>query len=621
MAFHGPGRGRGRRRHSDSRDDEQKPKIKITDKRMLAWFARYLLPHWPKLLVGTVAMIISTVASMAPPYILGKGVIDKVIVGQDSSLLMQYIVIMAAAFFGENLFNAIRMAVMHILGQRFVYDLRAELYQHVQRLSLSYFETTQTGDVMSRISNDVDAVEDMVVHGTDTVFRDALQILLVIGVLFWMRPELALIALAPVPIFVTAMIIFARVIRPIFRRVRDDLGEINARLQERIGGIQVIKAFAREEHEYKHFDEASFAYYRNRVRTIWLWTTFFPAVNFVVSCGVLLVTWRGAVLAGSISDPATAGDIVVFIGYLQGFYWRFGALIQVYNLYNRALASVSRIFELMDEEPEVTDAPDAIEAGRLEGQVELRDVSFRYRTGEMVLEHVSVVAKPGETVALVGRSGAGKTSLVNLIPRFYDPVEGAVLIDDTDVRTLTQKSLRANIGMVLQETFLFIGTVKENVRYGRLEATDEEIIEACRAAHAHEFIEKLPEKYDTEIGERGVKLSGGQKQRLAIARAILADPRILILDEATSLVDTEAEQIIQKALENLMSGRTTFVIAHRLSTIRNADKIVVIDQGEVIEQADHTTLMGLNGLYARMYEQQFRYQQTGVPMEGELFGP
>ena len=246
MAFHGHGRGHGRRRHSDSRDDEQKPKIKITDKRMLTLFARYLLPHWPKLLVGTVAMIISSVASMAPPYILGKGVIDKVIVGQDSSLLIQYIVIMGAAFFGENLFNAIRMAVMHILGQRFVYDLRAELYQHVQRLSLSYFETTQTGDVMSRISNDVDAVEDMVVHGTDTVFRDALQILLGIGVLFWMRPELALIALAPVPIFVTAMIIFARVIRPIFRRVRDDLGEINARLQERIGGIQVIKAFARE---------------------------------------------------------------------------------------------------------------------------------------------------------------------------------------------------------------------------------------------------------------------------------------------------------------------------------------------------------------------------------------
>ncbi len=617
--FHGSG---GRRHHrSGETHEDGTPPLKITDTRMLKWFAGYLLPHWPKVLVGTLAMIVSSVASLAPPYILGMGIINRVVIEQEPGLLNQYLAIMLAAYFGESIFSAIRMNVMHVLGQRFVYELRTNLYRHTQQLSLSFFERHKTGDVMSKISNDVDAVEDMVVHGTDTVISDGLRIVLMIGMLFYVKPELALWALLPVPIFTVAMIIFSRVIRPVFRRIRDELGEINARLQERLTGIQVIKAFAREDYEFGVFEEASSNYYRARVRTIWLWSSFFPAVSFIISCGVLLVVWRGSVIAADLQDPAIAGVIVTFIGYLQGFYWRFGSLIQVYNLYNRALSSVARIFELLDEKPDVRDAEDATDIGQVEGRVEVDNVSFRYATGEMVLEDVSVVAEPGETVALVGRSGAGKTSLINLIPRFYDPVAGAVRVDGIDVRTVTQESLRRNIGMVLQETFLFNGSVRENVRYGKLEASDEEILAACQAAYADEFIQHLPEKYETQIGERGVKLSGGQKQRLAIARALLADPRILILDEATSLVDTEAEQIIQKALENLMRGRTTFVIAHRLSTVRNADKIVVIDEGAIVEQADHTTLMEQNGLYARMYDQQFRYQESGVPLDGaDLFG-
>jgi ATP-binding cassette, subfamily B, bacterial MsbA len=586
---------------------------------MLAWFTGYLLPHWPKILLATAAMIISTACSLAPTYVFGKGIVDRVIVGQDSALLNTYIIVMLATFLAENVFNGVRMNVMHILGQRFVYELRTQLYGHIERLSLSFFEAHQTGDVMSKVSNDVNAVEDMVVHGTDSVITDLVHIILVIGVLFWVKPSLALVALIPIPIIVTAMIIFARVIRPVYRKIRDQLGDINAQLQERIAGIQVIKAFAREEYEFELFDRASADYYKASVRTIWLWTTFFPAINFIVSCGLLLVMWRGSVIAGQPSGGITAGDMVIFIGYLGGFYFRFGSLARVHNLYNRALSSVARIFELLDEEPDVEDAEDADDLGDVEGRVEVENVTFRYATGEVVLEGVSVTAEPGETIALVGRSGAGKTSLINLIPRFYDPVAGAVRVDGTDVRRVTQKSLRKNIGMVLQETFLFNGTVNENVRYGRLDASDAEIVEACKAAYAHEFVSKLPEGYETQIGERGVKLSGGQKQRLAIARALLADPRILILDEATSLVDTEAEQIIQRALEHLMSGRTTFVIAHRLSTVRNADKIVVIDEGEVVEQADHATLIERNGVYARMYEQQFRFQETGVPMDPELF--
>ncbi len=613
--------GRGHHGGRGGSHDEDAPKLRITDRRMLSWFASRLLPHWPKLLLGTVSMLIGALSSLVPTYVFGKGIVDKVIIAGDQQLLLNYILIMGATFFGENLFNAARMNVMHILGQRFVYELRTELYRHVQGLSLSFFERNKTGDVMSKVSNDVNSVEDMLVHGTDTVISDSLQILFVMGILFWMRPELALVALIPVPIMVLGMLLFAHRIRPIFRKIRDELGEINARLQERISGIQVIKAFAREDYEFNLFDESSREYYKASVKTIWLWSTFFPAINFVISCGVLLVMWRGSLLAGQATDAATAGDIVVFIAYLQSFYWRFGSLVRVHNLYNQALSALSRIFELLDERPDVVDAPDAVELPPAEGRVELEHVSFRYATGEMVLEDVSVKADLGDTVALVGRSGAGKTSLVNLIPRFYDPIEGRVLVDGVDVRTVTQETLRRNIAMVLQDTFLFNGTVMENVRYGRLEATDEEVHNACVAAHADEFIQDLPEKYDTEIGERGVKLSGGQKQRLAIARALLADPQILILDEATSLVDTEAEQIIQQALENLMRGRTTFVIAHRLSTVRNADTIVVIDKGEIVEQADHQTLMARNGLYAQMYERQVRFQETGVPMaDGDLFG-
>jgi len=308
----------------------------------------------------------------------------------------------------------------------------------------------------------------------------------------------------------------------------------------------------------------------------------------------------------------------MFLGYLMRFYGPVGGLIRVYDMFNRALASLARIFQIFDEVPEIQDAPDAIVLEQVGGDVLLDAVSFKYRTGEVVLKNITVHAEPGETVALVGRSGAGKTSVINLIPRFYDPLEGRILVDGHDVREVTQQSLRQHIALVLQETFLFSGTAKENIAYGRLDATEEEIIAAAKAANAHQFIMKLPDEYETQIGERGVKLSGGQKQRIAIARAILADPSILILDEATSLVDTEAEQEIQQALEGLMQGRTVFVIAHRLSTVRNADKILVIEGGEIAEEADHETLMQQNGLYAEMYQRQFSLEDiwgTDAPAE------
>ncbi|MCD6351114.1 MAG: ABC transporter ATP-binding protein [Armatimonadetes bacterium] len=609
---HGLGLGRrGKKLARGSGTGEGDPEpLRITDRRMLGWFAQHLGPHWPSILVATIAMIVSSVAQVYVPVVVGQRIVQEAIIQGHSERLATYIGWMAGLVLLVNFFSAVRMNIMHRLGQLFVYDLRMIAYEHLQKLSLSYFHQHNTGDIMSRISNDVGSVEDMVVHGTDTVISSTAMLVFIIVILFRTNVLLATVALVPVPIFVGLVIVFARIIRPLYEKIREQLGEINTTLQENISGIQVVKAFGREDHELEEFRRTSQEYLRLNIRGIWLWTSFFPFLSFLTSMGMVVVIW----IAGTMTKTqhATVGDLLVFVGELQQFYQPVGSLLRVHNVFNRALAALARIFQLLDEEPDVKEAPDAIELEEVKGRVVIDHVSFRYKTGELVLKDVTVIAEPGETVAVVGRSGAGKTSLVNLIPRFYDPQEGRVLVDDIDVRQVTLRSLRSHMAMVLQETFLFDGTVKDNIRYGRLDATDEEIVEAAKAAYAHEFIQQLPDGYDTIVGERGVKLSGGQRQRIAIARALLRNPRILILDEATSLVDTEAEQMIQAALENLMQGRTTFVIAHRLSTVRNADKIVVIDGGEVVEQADHKTLMERGGLYADMYMRQFQLQEYGL---------
>ncbi|NLO06919.1 MAG: ABC transporter ATP-binding protein [candidate division WS1 bacterium] len=608
LGGHGRGRGGGGGHHREAdRYEEQVEPLSITDRRMLAWFAAYLGPHWPKLLLGLISMLAATAASLYYPQIL-KQIYDDVIAAGDLGPLPRLGWLLLATFFAMELFRAVRMNVMHQLGQRFVLDVRLNAYRHLLRQPLEFFETRRTGDIMSRISNDVNAVEDMVVHGVDTLISDSITVIATIAIILWMNTHLALVGMAPLPIFVVGIVIFGRIIRPLYEHIREKLGDINARLQESLEGTQVVKAFNREEHEYGRFADESTDYFRSNVRGIWLWTTFFPAMGFITSIGLILVIWRGAAM--TTTGLVTGGDVLAFLAYMQHFYQPIGSLVRVHNVFNRALASLARIFQLLDEEPKIKEKPDAIELPEVEGHVELDDITFRYSTGEIVLEHVSVTAEPGETVAIVGRSGAGKTSLVNLIPRFYDPQEGRVLVDGHDVRDVKLDSLRSQIGIVLQDTFLFNDTVRNNIRYGRIDATDEEIEEAAERAYAWEFIKDLSEQYDTMIGERGVKLSGGQKQRIAIARALLADPRILILDEATSLVDTEAEQLIQRALDNLRHNRTTFVIAHRLSTVRDADKILVIQGGQIVEEDNHEQLMARNGVYAEMYNRQFRLQDV-----------
>ncbi|NSW55508.1 MAG: ABC transporter ATP-binding protein [Armatimonadetes bacterium] len=620
----GGGRGWGRRGGSDDALKKTKP-LKITDRRMLGWFYTSIArEHWPKIALGVFCMITSASLGLYVPMVM-KSIFDDVIQDGRRDLLagLVYQLLMYQA--GSQVLGAARTTIMHLLGQRLVHVLRMQCFSHLVTLGMSYFERERTGDIMSRVSNDVQAVENLVVHATDDMISNIIRVVGTVGFMFYLSWKLAMVALAPLPIFVGCLLIFSHYIRPVFRKIRDELGDINVKLQERISGMLIIKSFAREEDEVRSFEQSSGEYWRANSKSIWMWSTFFPFVSLITSVGMVIMIWYGAELTTTDSRFSSPGTIVAFLAYLQQFYGPVGSLMRVYNTVLNALASMARIFELLDEVPDVADKPDAVELGRVEGAVNIENVSFRYATGENVLQGVSVSAEPGEMVAIVGRSGAGKTTLVNLIPRFYDPYEGRVLIDGHDVRDVTQKSLRRNIGIVLQDTFLFNDTVRNNIRYACPDADDERIIEAAKAAHAHDFISELDEGYDTVVGERGVKLSGGQKQRISIARALLADPRILILDEATSSVDTEAEQIIQRALMNLQVGRTTFVIAHRLSTIRRADKIVVIDEGEIVEQADHESLMARNGLYKEMYTRQFQIEEdwnsASTGLGGGISGP
>ncbi len=601
-------RSHGSRYYPSESDEELRRRI--GDRRMVAWFYRSVLPYWVRVLVGLTSMLIGAAADMAPPLLM-KSVVDDVMVNGEISKLPTLGLALLGCAAASALFSGLRMGVMHILAQRMVYDLRRNVHRHLQKLSLGYFESTSTGDIMSRLSNDVESVENLVAHGTDTIVSDSVRLLMMVGIMFYLSWKLAAVALIPLPLFLVGVVWFARKVRPYYRAVRDQLGEINAHLQENISGIRVVKAFAREEYEEELFDKASYEYYRAYRKGVMMWSSFFPAMGFLSSISVVLIVWVGAGMVNAGQGGATVGTIVAFLGYIMNFYGPVRSLLRVHNEFNRALASLARIFEVMDLQPDITDAPDAVPMDRIKGEVRYDGVSFRYHTGEIVLRDVDLVAAPGQTVAIVGRSGAGKTSIVNLVPRFYDPLSGVVKVDDVDIRQVQTASLRSQMALVLQDTFLFNDTVMENIRYGRLDATDEEIRRAAVDAYAHDFImEDLPDGYDTLIGERGVKLSGGQKQRLAIARALLADPRILILDEATSSVDTEAERIIQAAINRLVKGRTTFVIAHRLSTIVNADQIVVLEDGEVVERGTHKELMALNGLYKQMYEMQFEFPEN-----------
>jgi subfamily B ATP-binding cassette protein MsbA len=568
---------------------------------------KWARPHRLIMVVGLFSTLAGVFLGQLPPRIY-QYTIDEVITKGQYSLLFPVVALYIGVLLFGQIIGALSGYWMGVAGQRLLHDLRMEVYDHYQNLSLSFYDNKRVGDLLSRVTGDINQLEGMIMNTGNTVIQQVFGMSFALGFMFSYSGTLTLLVLIPVPFLAVGAYYYSRKIRPMYRTIRDRFGELNAKLAENLSGIRVIKAFNREANERALVEDASRNLVDMNVRTSRISTMYYPINALMRNCGLVIVLGVGAWLiltTSSDPNPFTVGALTAFLMYVGHFYSPIEGFIRTYDSILRSLAAGERIFEVLDEDPQVRDPDEPEPLEQVRGAVELRHVSFSYTTGEEVLRDISVHAHPGQRVALVGHSGAGKTSFINLIPRFYDVMEGEVLIDGIDVRAVRQTDLRRHIALVLQETFLFNGTVRENLQFGKQDSNDEEIVAAARAANAHEFIERLSEGYDTQIGERGVKLSGGQKQRLAIARAVLADPRILILDEATSSVDTESEFFIHQALVRLMQGRTTFIIAHRLSTIRSADVILVLENGRIVESGSHNTLYAADGAYAQMYRQQF----------------
>ncbi len=567
--------------------------------RLLSYLRPYKSAVWAGLacLVGAVVLELS-------PGLVWKYIVDTIIKnGRLTNDLLYAGLILAGIYAADSFLSAVRSRLLEAVGQRFVFDLRNELYQKTLRLPLGYFSDARTGDLLSRIGSDVDAVQDVVIRGTDSVLANALRLIGVAIIFCSLNLKLGLATLMPIVLVGFFLGRFNKQVRGVYKAAREKLGAVTAKLQEDLSGIRVVKGFAREKEEAAAFQAVSQSYLDENLEAVRVRSTFFPFVRFIASFGQTITIIYGAYLI--LRGEFTLGGLLAYRTYGRYFYGPIDDLTQINDTVQRAVAAGNRIFAVLDADETVRDKPGAIELPPLRGAVAFENVTFRYSADlPPVLENVSFRIEPGQTVALVGPSGAGKSTLFSLLARFWDVSAGSVTYDGIDVRDVTQASLRHQVVSVPQETFLFAASAKDNIRYARPDATDQDVETAARLANAHEFLSALPQNYDTQIGERGVRLSGGQKQRVAVARAFLANGRVLLLDEATSSVEPESEQIIQDALERLMEARTTFIAAHRLSTVRNADLILVINHSRIEERGTHDELMARNGLYARMVKQQ-----------------
>ena len=563
----------------------------------------YAKPYSGRLMLAFLFTSVAAAGNLFVPWIL-KDVIDKVLMNKDIFLLNTIAVTIVIVFFIRGICFYAQTYLMSYVGQKVIIDIREAVYRKLQFLSLGYFEKRQTGTIMSYVTNDVGALQGSIIESA-TDFVTEMSILIgSLALMFNLHWKLSLLTLITMPLVAKAMDLFGKKLKRTSGIMQERAADITAVLQETISSVRVIKSFVREEYEIARFVKENYANFRAQMKNAQVMATLTPVIELIAAIGVTFLIWYGGfeVLNGNL----TAGALIAFLVYATNLANPIKRLSRIYGNIQKAMAAAERVFSVLDEKTDIVEKDNATELKAVIGKVDFKAVTFKYNENEVILKDINLAVKAGQMVAIVGPSGAGKTTIVNLLPRFYDPVAGNIYIDDVNIADVTLASLREKIGIVPQETVLFNGSIYDNILYGDLTATTEEVMAAAKAANAHDFIMQMADQYQTQIGERGSKLSGGQRQRIAIARAILKNPRILILDEATSALDTESEKLVQDALDKLMVGRTSFVIAHRLSTILQADMIIVMEKGHIVEQGSHEELLKLDGLYSGLYKLQFK---------------